>query len=304
MTDHAQPGERTEGAKPGVSVIIPVYDDAQRLRTCLAALHRQDYGGPVEIIVVDNGSSGGLQELHREFPDCRWLYEPVPGSYRARNRGLSRARHPIIAFTDSDCLPAHDWLACGVDAIGSDAGIGLVGGRVELFARRPESPRIAELYEIVLGFPQREYIRSGFSATANMMTRRDIFDRVGHFGEGLLSGGDAEWGRRVRRAEYRLVYEDRMIVRHPARPDMKTINRRLRRIMGGIRDINPSWRDAVRVAWLNVKSIRKDVAAIRAHPGLGPFVKMRLTWLTLGVRLRRAWYRLSLQISNEKSPRS
>jgi len=53
---------------PFVSVIIPVYNDSIRLRTCLQALEEQTYPkSAYEVIVVDNGSDESIEPIFAEF---------------------------------------------------------------------------------------------------------------------------------------------------------------------------------------------------------------------------------------------
>src|SRR4051794_2931850 len=102
---------------PRASIIIPVRDDSARLQTCLEALDRQSLAGALEILVVDNGSSDDPEAVVRGFPRARLLHEAEPSSYAARNLGVREASGAIFAFTDSDCIPASDWIERGVAAI-------------------------------------------------------------------------------------------------------------------------------------------------------------------------------------------
>ncbi len=97
--------------QPFVSVIIPVYNDAGRLRICLAALHKQTYDSDrYEIIVIDNGSdpSPVMDNLKVEFDNVVYDQELTPGSYAARNKGITIAKGDVIAFTDADCIPVNN----------------------------------------------------------------------------------------------------------------------------------------------------------------------------------------------------
>jgi len=101
----------SEVSPPFVSVIIPVYNDPIRLRTCLQALEEQTYPKSMyAVIVVDNGSDESIEPIVAEFSQMKTSYEPHPRSYAARNKSLSPARGEVIAFTDSDCIPAPDWI--------------------------------------------------------------------------------------------------------------------------------------------------------------------------------------------------
>jgi glycosyltransferase involved in cell wall biosynthesis len=227
--------ERMMTAQPFVSVIIPVYNDAERLRLCLRALARQTYPrGRYEVVVVDNGSDESIEPAVAEFDRASLCREEQPGSYAARNRGLSVARGEVIAFTDADCLPAPEWIERGVGRLLGAPGCGLVAGRVEVFPNDPRRATAVELYEMVTYLQQRKHVEvERFGATANLFTRRAVFERVGTFKGEMLSGGDVEWGGRVAAAGYGMLYAEDAVVAHPARRTFKQLYRRVARIVGG-----------------------------------------------------------------------
>src|ERR1041385_8126335 len=105
----------TSNAPLFVSVIIPVWNDPERLTKCLDALRKQTYPAhSYEIIVVDNGSAVPVDRVVASYGHARVVHEQRVGSYAARNSGLKVARGQVIAFTDADCLPAPDWIEKGV----------------------------------------------------------------------------------------------------------------------------------------------------------------------------------------------
>src|SRR6478672_8526953 len=64
---------------PFVSVIVPVFNDPVRLRTCLQALGRQSYPRDrFEVIVVDNGSAPPAGPVVDEHAPARCVVEPRP----------------------------------------------------------------------------------------------------------------------------------------------------------------------------------------------------------------------------------
>ncbi len=76
-----------------VSVIIPVYNELIRLKTCLQALEDQTYPKHAyEVIVVDNGSDEDIKTIVAGFNQVKQSYEAQPGSYAARNKRLSLAQ--------------------------------------------------------------------------------------------------------------------------------------------------------------------------------------------------------------------
>lgn len=223
---------------PRVSVIVPVYDDPDRLCRCLRALEAQTYPrSRYEIIVVDNGSSGGPPRLAAEFPRVRLLQEGTPGSYAARNRGLAIATGDVIAFTDADCVPDSTWLEKGVGHLQQVDNCGLVGGRIRFQFHAPARPTLYELYDSIFDFDQERFIERGrFACTANLLTYAAVFRRVGPFDGLMKSVGDRDWGNRVAAGGYALIFAPDALVSHPARATLRELCQKRLRVAGGHHD--------------------------------------------------------------------
>lgn len=218
-----------------VSVIVPVFRDYDRLRLTLDCLVAQDYEGPYEIIVADNGTPDEeLQPVERQRePQIHWVCEPRNGSYAARNAALQVANGEYLAFTDADCLPARSWLSAGIAAL-EESGAGLVAGRIELVPRNPARLTAAEIWELQRGFPQEHYANDlHFGATANAFTTRAIVEEVGPFHETLRSGGDREFGERVHDHGHAVIYCDYAVVKHPTRDQVDALMRKTVRTTKG-----------------------------------------------------------------------
>lgn len=220
---------------PFVSVIVPVRDDTEALVQCLRSLEQQSYPRDrYEIVVVDNGCTRPLEGLVAAHDGARLLQEPHAGSYRARNTGLRAARGEVVAFTDADCRPCPDWLLEGAACLCENPEAGAAVGRIRVTPQDPRRPRAVELYEMVHGFPQANYVSAHhFGATANLFTLRRVIEDVGVFDATLLSGGDREWGKRVHAAGYALRYCDTAVVDHPARNTWRALYRKFVRVHEG-----------------------------------------------------------------------
>jgi len=89
-----------------ISVVIPTHDRADLLPRALRSVLAQTLP-PLEIIVVDDGSSDPTQQLmEQQFPRVRYLYQSNQGVSSARNRGIEAAQGDWIALLDSD----DEWL--------------------------------------------------------------------------------------------------------------------------------------------------------------------------------------------------
>ena len=235
-------------SRPLVSVIIPVYNNPASLKACLQALEKQSYANQAyEVIVVDNGSKESIEPIVAAFKHATAHIESSPGSYAARNRGIAAARGDVLAFTDSDCLPASDWLERGVEILIDTPNCGLVGGELVPEFDDPDRPTAIELYEVIMYYPQQRFIQDlNFSVTANMFSFKRIFDEIGPFDPCLKSSGDREWGQRVASAGYQLMYAENVRVIHPVRSSFEQIRQKVSRLAGGyearnLRKYIPLW---------------------------------------------------------------
>ncbi|WP_136650453.1 glycosyltransferase [Paracoccus aeridis] len=219
---------------PLISVIIPVWNSERRIAMALEAIARQTAPRDLfEVIVVDNGSTDGTADAARRFGFAQVLSEPIPSSYRARNRGLAAARGEYVLFTDGDCVPDPDWIAQALAETREKPDLGVVAGEVTLF-RENGAGAIASSYEKTHTFNQKGNVEiGGFCITANWLCRRDDLRAIGGFDADLLSAGDSECSRRMVAAGHRLSYSPRMIVRHPTRASIGELIRKRRRVTGG-----------------------------------------------------------------------
>jgi glycosyltransferase involved in cell wall biosynthesis len=96
---------RDTNGKPKVSVIIPTYNRASRVRDTIESVLTQTVTD-LEVIVVDDGSSDGTGKILEEtFGDrIRYYAQANQGASVARNKGVEEARGEWIAFLDSDDL--------------------------------------------------------------------------------------------------------------------------------------------------------------------------------------------------------
>jgi glycosyltransferase involved in cell wall biosynthesis len=194
------------------TVIVPAFNAAATIGRTLDALARQSGAGEFETIVVDDGSTDDTVAIARAAPGVRVLTQRQGGAAAARNRGAAEASGEVLAFTDSDCMPTPGWLAAGLRAL-ADADV--VQGRVT------PPPGVA------LGpFDRSLWIEreTGLWETANLLVRRELFERVGGFEGWLEHGGgrpmaeDTWFGWRARRAGARTAYCAEALVHHEVFP--------------------------------------------------------------------------------------
>ncbi|MGH7855711.1 MAG: glycosyltransferase, partial [Candidatus Binatia bacterium] len=115
----------TAGARR-LSFVVPVRNDAEGLRRCLASLSKSDFPRErMETIVADNGSVDDSQGVAREMGA---IVLELPGKRVAglRNEGATRATGEILAFVDADQEIDPMWARCALEAL-EEPGVAAAG---------------------------------------------------------------------------------------------------------------------------------------------------------------------------------
>jgi glycosyltransferase involved in cell wall biosynthesis len=217
----------SEIQRPLISVIIPHYNDIANLERCMHLFTAQTMPrSQFEIVVADNNSRCGLQEVERVCGDlARVVPAPTQGAGAARNAAVEASRGRYLAFIDSDCRPTPSWLENGFAALSSAQ---IVGGQVVVDSEDPAHPNAIEAFEKVFAFNFKRYIEQiGFSGSGNMFVSRKIFDHVGGF-RGQVAE-DVDWGRRAVAANYSFRYFEDVVVSHPARRNWSELKQKWRK---------------------------------------------------------------------------
>lgn len=123
-----------------VSIIVPVYNSREYLRSCIDSVLRQDYSN-IEVIIVDDGSDDGSETMCDEYmaqdARIRVIHQPNAGHVQARRTGLRHARGDAVMWIDSDDWVAADWVSSYVDLMKqSDADI-VISGTTDAILRAP-----------------------------------------------------------------------------------------------------------------------------------------------------------------------
>ncbi len=177
--------------RPLVSVIVPVYNGAQFIGKAIESVLVQNYD-PLEIIIVDDGSTDETANIVKSYNNMRYIYQPNQGVATARNTGINSSRGELIAFLDADDCWAPNKLNIQVDCLLKHPHIGCTLGRQKNFLEsgidKPFWLRKEHLLKDHVGFLPTSLIC------------RDIFDNVGLFNPDYKISEDVEWFSRVKDA--------------------------------------------------------------------------------------------------------
>lgn len=199
------------GARPFLSVIVPVYNGRHLLPDTLGAIARSDLAKERwELVLVDDGSTDGTGEVAGPLVDrVVRLDGPPRGPAFARNRGAERAHGEVLVFVDADVRLAPDALGKLAVLFESDPTLGAAFGSYD---DQPPAPGVVSRYRNLLhhyhhhrGAGEAETFWAGLGAV-----RASVYREVGGFDEVRYARPqieDIELGRSIRRAGHRIVLD-------------------------------------------------------------------------------------------------
>jgi dolichyl-phosphate beta-glucosyltransferase len=135
---------------PGVSIIIPAYNEEQRLPRTLAELerYRGRFDGDFEVIVADDGSNDGTAALvngkAQTMPWLRLLKRPHRGKGAAVRAGMLAAQQPRVILCDADLSMPLDQLDRFLDVLDRGCQV-VIGSRMLPQSKRYHNPPLRRL---------------------------------------------------------------------------------------------------------------------------------------------------------------
>jgi glycosyltransferase involved in cell wall biosynthesis len=173
-----------------VSVIVPVYNGEQFLAQAIENIQQQNYQ-PLEIIVVDDGSTDGTAEIATQFKDqIRYVYQPNRGPSAARNRGIKMAAGDVIAFLDVDDLWPQNTLKSQLNCLASNPSVDVVQG----FIQKMQLSTSAE-GEQFFEPESKPHINVN---VGSLILRKSVFEKVGFFDETMHYSEDTDYWLRLK----------------------------------------------------------------------------------------------------------
>jgi glycosyltransferase involved in cell wall biosynthesis len=211
-----------EAAAPLVSCIVPARNAERFLAATIDSVLAQRVG-PIELIVVDDGSTDGTRAVVEQFgPPVTLIAQAHAGVYPARNRALRHARGELVAFIDSDDAWLPDKLEAQVPLM-RRREVGLVfGDAVHVTAPRDGALRTG-LTSFRVAPPRRRraagrFAWCNFVPTCTVLVRRSCLEEAGGFSEARdLSADYLAWFRIALR--HHLDYVDRPVVEYTVHAD-------------------------------------------------------------------------------------
>ena len=180
-----------------ISIIIPVFTGHENLKYLLPAINQQTLR-PCEIIIVDSCLHTEVQELidniHIEIPIHYHREDKRAFPGKARNIGVSIAKHEYIAFLDCRTIPSDNWLQ-----------------HYSQLIKENDASMIKGSFTVLANNKFQWYLRTALygesthESVPGMLMKKRLFESTGGFDEDLRMAEDLEWLQRLRRDQIKII---------------------------------------------------------------------------------------------------
>lgn len=214
-----------------ISIILCCRNEAENIREQLDALAGQSWRKPWELIVSDNGSTDGTQDIVEDYRSLLPNLVLIDSSDRtgpghARNAAIAAARGDKLLFCDADDVVGPGWLDAMADGLEQHDFVACRADFVKLnpswllAARNGTQESGPQSYDYPPFLPH--------AAGGTIGVRRYWHERIGGIDETMLRLSDTDYCWRLQLAGAALHFVSEAVVYYRLRPDMKTTCRQAR----------------------------------------------------------------------------
>jgi cellulose synthase/poly-beta-1,6-N-acetylglucosamine synthase-like glycosyltransferase/peptidoglycan/xylan/chitin deacetylase (PgdA/CDA1 family)/spore germination protein YaaH len=296
-----------ESFAPSASIIVPAYQEEKVIAVTIRSLLAQDYPGPLEIVVVDDGSPDRTHDVAVEAfgaePRVRIFRKPNGGKASALNYGIAPAAGEIVVCLDADTVFEPDALRELVQPlrdsrVGAVAGNAKVGNRVNLVTR----------WQAVEYVTSQNLDRRAFSLLDGITVvpgavgawRKSLVEEVGGFSDDTLAE-DQDLTLTIRRGGYRIAYADRAIGWTEAPDTLRTLARQRFRWSFGTLQCAWKHRDVLlrpRYGSLGLVAMPNVWIFQLLLPAISPLADLLFLWSLVSVWLVKAEHGATYALTN------
>ncbi len=177
-----------------ISIVFPALNEEKNIANCLNAILSQTVK-PKQVIFVNHNSTDDTLKIATSYKpafkqqgiDFNILTETKKGIANARNAGFNLATQPIVASTDSDCMPQKNWIK-SIDTYFKKNDVVACAGKIIHYDADPLWKEVTKngAYNILYKFL---YLINGFHpmTTANCAVLKSAFEKVGRFDHQIIS---------------------------------------------------------------------------------------------------------------------
>lgn len=206
---------------PELGVVVIARNEARNIgRTIESVLVEIARYPDTKVVLIDSDSSDETVSIARRYPIEIYRYAgPVRSAAAGRRLGAARNDAANLLFLDGDCALIPDWLPSGLECLRADPrNAAAYGLRRNVYYAPGSQPTV-------------HTSRPGeFGMGGNALFRRSVLDAIGGFNPYLRAEEEPELEGRIKRAGYRVVDTQKVMIEHHTLPreSVREFERRIR----------------------------------------------------------------------------
>jgi len=194
-----------------VSIIIPMHNATDYIEKCLSGISRQSKKN-IEIILVDDGSTDDTVQKAEKYGFRIVMLKNGGNPSKARNFGSKKASGNIFIFVDSDIVLKPDSIERIVSKFSRRGVISVSGVYTK---ETPAAGFFSQLQNLILCYRLSKLPEIvTFTNSAFCAIKRDAFETIHGYNEGMSYFEDVEIGNRLTRNGYKLRIDSSLSVTH------------------------------------------------------------------------------------------
>lgn len=195
-----------------ISVIIPMYNSKETIKSAIESVLNQTYKEPIEIVVVNDGSSDGCEKIVEDIISnnqtnrtIKLINKPNGGVSSARNRGIKEASGDFIALLDSDDIWLPEKLEKQSKEIEKNPNIKFIGtnrnGELYPFFKKSNNP--------IYSLNAKEIIAKWYPQTSTALINKEVLLKTNLYDEIKTHAEDGDlWLRIAQYCDLYVLNED------------------------------------------------------------------------------------------------
>jgi succinoglycan biosynthesis protein ExoA len=229
------PAPQRPSARPSVSVVMPVRDEARHLRASVESVLAQDYDGELEVVMAvapsRDGTEALVEKLLAEDSRLRAVPNPTGKTPNALNAAIAASRHEIVVRLDGHAVLPPDYVRIAVEAL-EVTGAANVGGMMAAEGITAFEQAVARAMTSRLGVGNAAFHTGGEPGPADTVYlgvfRRSALEKAGFYDERFVRAQDWELNHRIRADGGLVWFEPRLRVSYRPRHTLGALARQYR----------------------------------------------------------------------------
>jgi len=220
---------------PSVSIVVPLLNEEQHLREVVEHLLRQDYDGPLDVVLALGPSRDATDQIAREVaaadPRVRLVANPTGATPAGLNAAIAASSGEVVVRCDGHALLPLDYVRTAVETLSRSAADN-VGGIMAAEGVTDFECAVARAMTTRLGVGGAPFHVGGAEGEAPTVYlgvfRRSALERVGGYDQSMVRAQDWEMNHRIRASGGRVWFTPALRVTYRPRSTVAALSRQYR----------------------------------------------------------------------------